>query len=139
MIVYPYSCWRACCLQCRHWQSQFEESSQQLQVLSTASQDQESELAEKNILIETLTARILTETKCNQSLNTEKEGIRKDFEKTASELRENVGKLSAENDVLKGEISAHLRVKASSHSKLEQLRKKLGMTTQETKCISQVK
>ncbi|CAD7699930.1 unnamed protein product [Ostreobium quekettii] len=50
----------------------------------------------------------------------------------AAALREEVGALAADNDVLRGEVAAHARVKQSTAEKLERVRRKLGLTATES-------
>lgn len=60
------------------------------------------------------------------------------FKEEMASMREKVGCLSAENDVLKGEVRAHMRVKQSTAEKLERVRRKLGLTTAESQHFVQV-
>ncbi|GMH33478.1 hypothetical protein BSKO_01312 [Bryopsis sp. KO-2023] len=124
-------------LQCRRWKSQLEDTLQKKETLECTFQLQRVELESKNGMLENLENGMQEQTKINTALSKETEQKRKELDAQISELRGEVGRLSAENDVLRGEVKAHLQVKVSAQSKVEKLRKKLGFTTDESKHIVQ--
>lgn len=88
---------------------------------------------------EKLKSALLKESESCRVLKDEHAQLKEKCEKRLAELRTEGGKLTAENEVLKAEVKQHVRMKAASQIKLDELRKKLGMTSEEAKSVALVK